>query len=217
VRSVSLLAAAGFALVTAGAVAVRPTSNEFRRYRWIVAVIFGASAVSYAGIGLGYGRVDLATGSVAWLHYAEWLVGTPAYVAGLFLLTEEPNTVRLAVGLDLLMVGAGIGAALTSEPARYALFALATLSLVGLFALLVGRQGAGGWRSALYTDLRRLFLAVGPGYPVVWLLGSEGLGLFGFGVTKLGFLLLDAVVKAGFLVLLCRAQPVDIILPVWDG
>jgi bacteriorhodopsin len=51
----------------------------------------------------------------------------------------------------------------------------------------------------------------------VWLLGSEGLGLFWFGVTNLGFLLLDAVVKAGFLVLLCRAQPVDIILPVWDG
>ena len=216
-RSVSLLAAAGFALVTAGAVAVRPTDDEIRRYRWIVAVIFGASAVSYAGIGLGYGQVDLATGSVAWLHYAEWLVGTPAYVAGLFLLTEEPHTIRLAVSLDLLMVGAGIGAALTSEPARYALFALATLSLVGLFVLLIDRQGAEGWRSALYIDLRRLFLAVGPGYPVVWLLGSEGLGLFGFGVTNLGFLLLDAVVKGGFVVLFCRARPVDIIVPAWGG
>ena len=115
------------------------------------------------------------------------------------------------------MVGAGIGAALTSEPARYALFALATLSLVGLFVLLIDRQGAEGWRSALYIDLRRLFLAVGPGYPVVWLLGSEGLGLFGFGVTNFGFLLLDAVVKGGFVVLFCRARPVDIIVPAWGG
>jgi len=204
VRSVSLLAAAGFALVTAGVVAVRPRDGQLRRYRWLLAVVFGASAVSYAGIGLGYGQVSLETGPVAWLHYVEWLVGTPAYVAGLFLLTGEPRTVRLAVGLDLLMVGAGVGAALTAGPTRYALFALSTLSLVGLFALLVGHQGAGGWQSALYADLRRLFLLVGPGYPVVWLLGSEGLGLLGFGTTNLGFLLLDGVVKGGFLLLLLR-------------
>jgi bacteriorhodopsin len=49
----------------------------------------------------------------------------------------------------------------------------------------------------------------------VWLLGSEGLGLFGFGVTNLGFLLLDAVVKGGFLMMLRRARPVDVVVPAW--
>lgn len=199
----SLVAAVGFGAVTVAVAMTDPETTTARRYRALLAVVFGASALSYAGIGLGG-----ETGRVLWLHYAEWLVGTPAYVAAVFLLSGEPRTVRLAVALDVLMVTAGLGAAVTAGARRFVLFGLSTLALCGLFALLVRSTGAGGWRSELYDSLKRLFVVVAPGYPVVWLLGVEGLGLVGAGATNLGFLVLDGVVKGGLLFLFVRRSPV---------
>lgn len=202
-RPVSLLAAVGFAVVTVGTAVYRPRTRVDRQYRAILLVVFGASAVAYAGVGLGVGW--RAGESILWPHYLEWLVGTPPYVAGLFLLTGDRRTVLAAVALDLLMVAAGTGAALRNG--GLALFGVSTLALVGLFGLLVTAAPAAGWRRDLFVPLRRLFLAVGPGYPVVWLVGTDGLALVGPGTTNLGFLVLDAVVKVGFAAVLVRHAP----------
>lgn len=204
----SLLAAVGFAAVAVW-VRTRPRNGPAgRRYARLIALIFAASAVAYGAIGLGFGELSIGDTSVMWLHYAEWLVGTPAYVAGLFLLTGDRRTVGLAVAADLAMVATGFLAAASSGPRSEALFGVATLSLLGLFALLVSSEGVAGWRSEAYVRLRRLFLAVGWAYPVVWAVGADGAGLVGFGATNLGFLALDAVVKVGYLVVFVRWTPV---------
>lgn len=202
---VTVAAAIGFAVVGSIAIARLPSTRSGRRYAILLGIIFGASAVSYAGIGFGYGQIRLAGTSTMWLHYLEWLVGTPAYVAGLFLLTGSRRLVTLAVGIDLTMVATGFAASILDGAVSAGLFAVSTLSLLGLFVLLVTARGAGGWRQSLFRDLRRLFLVVGPGYPVVWLLGVDGLGRLGFVQTNLAFLALDAVVKVGYAVLVVAA------------
>ncbi len=206
-RPISLIAAVGFAVVTVWVAGYRPHERVERQYRTILLVVFGASALSYGGVGLGYGTLVVDGDPVLWLHYLEWLVGTPAYVAGLFLLTGDRLTVRRAVALDLLMVTAGAAAALSAGVVSLALFGVSTSALVGLFVLLVTADPVPGWRADLYGTLRRLFLALGPGYPVVWLVGSEGVGLVGVAATNRAFLLLDAAVKGGLLVVLVRHGP----------
>ncbi len=205
VRSPVSAAAAGvFLLAGALAVAVLPVTEDGRRYRRLLAIIFGASVLSYGGVALGYGQLPVAGTTTLGLHYLEWLLGTPAYIWGLFVLTGDGRTARLAVGLDLVMVLTGFIASILAGAIRFVFFASATLALVGLFVALVTSEGAGGWQSTLFRDLRRLFLLFGPAYPLVWLVGFDGLGYLGFASTNLAFLALDLTVKLGFAALVVR-------------
>lgn|GEM_PF-5079143 len=205
VRSpVSAAATVLFLLVGALAIAALPVTRDGRRYRRLLAVIFGASALSYGGVALGYGQLTIGGTPTLGLHYLEWLLGTPAYIWGLFVLTGDGRTARLAVGLDLVMVITGFVASVLTGSIRFVFFTTATLALVGLFVALVTSQGIDGWRSRLFRDLRRLFLVFGPGYPLVWLLGFDGLGYLGFTSTNLAFLALDLIVKLGFAALVVR-------------
>jgi len=51
---------------------------------------------------------------------------------------------------------------------------------------------------SVFSTLRNLTLVLWTAYPIVWLIGSEGLGVVGLGPETVAFAVLDVSAKVGF-------------------
>lgn len=198
---------------------------EDPRVQLIFVATIGIPAVSissYFGLASGLtisvfeiaGRGDVVT---LWGRYLTWTFSTPLILLALGLLAGSNATkIATAVVFDILMCVTGLAAALTTQAIwmRWFWFVLSSaFFLVVLYVLLVewpqdvAEQGADV--QGLFSTLRTLTAVLWIGYPVVWALGSEGLVLFGGGVTGLAitswlYSLLDVGAKFVFAFLLLR-------------
>jgi len=198
---------------------------EDPRVQLIFVATIGIPAVSissYFGLASGLtitvlevaGRGDVIT---LWGRYLTWTFSTPLILLALGLLAGSSSTkIGTAIIFDVLMCVTGLAAALTTQAVwmRWFWFLLSSaLFLVVLYVLLVEwprdvAEQAGDVRN-LFGTLRTLTAVLWIGYPVVWALGSEGLVLFGSGVTGLAitswlYSLLDVGAKFVFAFLLLR-------------
>jgi len=198
---------------------------EDPRVQLIFVATIGIPAVSissYFGLASGLtitvlevaGRGDVIT---LWGRYLTWTFSTPLILLALGLLAGSSSTkIGTAIIFDVLMCVTGLAAALTTQAVwmRWFWFLLSSaFFLVVLYVLLVEwprdvAEQAGDVRN-LFGTLRTLTAVLWIGYPVVWALGSEGLVLFGSGVTGLAitswlYSLLDVGAKFVFAFLLLR-------------
>lgn len=198
---------------------------EDPRVQLIFVATIGIPAVSissYFGLASGLtisvlevaGRGEVTT---LWGRYLTWTFSTPLILLALGLLAgSSPTKIGTAIIFDVLMCVTGLAAALTTQAVwmRWFWFLLSSaFFLVVLYVLLVEwprdvAEQAGDVRN-LFGTLRTLTAVLWIGYPVVWALGSEGLVLFGSGVTGLAltswlYSLLDIGAKFVFAFLLLR-------------
>jgi halorhodopsin len=195
------------------------------RVQLLFVVTIGIPAVSissYLGLasGLTIGVIEIpGRGEVVtlWGRYLTWTFSTPLILLALGLLAgSSPTKITTAVVFDVLMCITGLAAALTTRAVwiRWVWFLLSTaFFVVVLYVLLVewpedvATQGADV--RDLFGTLRTLTAVLWIGYPIVWALGSEGLVLFGGGVTGLAitswlYSVLDIGAKFVFAFLLLR-------------
>lgn len=145
-------------------------------------------------------------------RYWDWLFTTPLLLIDLMLLALANPLQRIGlagslVGLAVLMVLIGWWASATNNPAKYILWFIAVLVLITLLYLLLTRLL---WASAERPQsVRYIFrvLAVYTTilwslYPIVWLIGTEGIGATSLSVEIFLFLILDIFSKVGFGLLL---------------
>jgi len=139
-------------------------------------------------------------------RYADWLVTTPLLLLDLLWVVGRgrPYDVAGAVVLDVLMILLGIAAVLTvmSGWARYAMWGLSSLAMLGVFAYLVSFRGAGGAgpdaEKARFEACLPWILVLWSVYPAVWLAGKEGTGVMGACAEAGSYAVLDVLAKAGF-------------------
>jgi sensory rhodopsin len=184
-----------------------------RRYYAMLAAIPMIAAVAYATMALGYGRISMLGESVQLLRYLDWLVTTPLLLLYLGLLIQASRRTLLAiVGVDVVVIGAGIAGALaTTATLRYGLFAVGVAAFAGLAAMLLvtlPRAGATAGERArhIFTELRNVTVVLWTLYPVVWLLSTTGIGLLQPVDEALVVLYLDLTTKVGFVALAMRGQ-----------
>jgi len=200
--------------------------NDPRKQEFYVITVFvpAIAAVSYLAMSLGYGvttiTVDSAERTIYWARYADWLFTTPLLLMDLALLADaDRNTIATLIGLDVAMVVTGLMGALTNRGAlgvdagaiRLVWWGVSTAFFVVLLYFLFGglsRQAGRrpGEVGQLFATLRNLTVLLWAAYPVVWLIGTEGLGYIGLYPETAAFMVLDLLAKVGFGLILVQSR-----------
>jgi bacteriorhodopsin len=187
---------------------------------YIVTIFVPAIAfTAYLAMAMGYGLTEVTVGGesleIYWARYADWLFTTPLLLIDLALLAGAArNTIATLVGLDVAMIATGLVGALTADQGETILglgtgaqrliwWGVSTAFFVVLLYYLVGtlsgeaadRPGEVG---SLFRTLRNLTIVLWSAYPIVWLLGTEGLGIVPLYWETAAFMVLDLSAKVGF-------------------
>jgi len=191
-----------------------------QEYYVITILIPGIAAASYLSMFTGFGLtgVELVDGTVLeiyWARYADWLFTTPLLLLDIALLAgADRNTIGALIGLDAFMIITGLVGALSKVPTfRFVWWTISTIALIFiLYFLYVNLGSAAAGKDAdtqsTFNVLRNVILVLWSVYPVLWLVGTEGLGLVGlFGETLL-FMVLDVSAKVGFGFILLRSRAI---------
>jgi len=217
----------GTALMALGALAFigmgwREDDPEKQEYYIVTIFIPAIAAVSYFSMAMGYGLTELSVPwqsqplDIYWARYADWLFTTPLLLLDLALLAgANRNTIATLVGLDVGMVITGlVGALTTASPAmRIAWWGISTGFFLVLLYVLVSRLSAqaaqrSGDVASLFSTLRNVVILLWTAYPIVWIVGTEGLGLIGLYPETAVFMVLDVSAKVGFGFVLLRSRSV---------
>jgi len=200
--------------------------DDPRKQEFYVITIFvpAIAAVSYLAMSLGYGvttiQLNGAERTIYWARYADWLFTTPLLLMDLALLADaDRNTIATLVGLDVAMVITGLMGALTNRGAlglgpeavrliwwgvSTAFFVVLLYFLFGVLSRQAGRRP--GEVGQLFATLRNLTVVLWTAYPVVWLIGTEGLGFIGLSLETAAFMVLDLLAKVGFGLILVQSR-----------
>lgn len=180
------------------------TQRRYRNYNAVLAAVTGFAAVAYLSMALGMGKVQVGDAALFLPRYVDWLVTTPLLVVYLGMLCRPERRVYGAlVGVDVLVIGAGVVAGLLPSPYSYVAYLVGCAAYVGLLYLLLvvlPRQATlrGDRVDTVFTKLRNLTVVLWTLYPVVWILGPLGVGLLQAGTEVMVVTYLDLISKVGF-------------------
>jgi len=194
-----------------------PEQEEF----YIITIFITAiAAASYFSMATGYGLteivVDGETLDIYWARYADWLFTTPLLLLDLALLARvDRNTISTLIGLDVFMIITGLVGALVTESVaiRLAWWGISTAALLFLLYFLVKSLGEMSDQrpaevNSLVSTLQGLLIVLWLAYPVVWIIGTEGLGIVPLYAETAAFMVLDLSAKVGFGFVLLRSRSV---------
>ena len=170
-----------------------------------------AAMASYLAMATGYGSVRLADGrDFYFARYVDWSVTTPLLLLGLSLTALHSPFRRWALLLGLLftdvyMIVTGLFAGLspTGSAAKWTWYLISSGAFLFIYYALFGplRREAGltGARAAALFKRNATVLAVlWFGYPVIFLLGDEGVRSVGPVGTAAAYTILDLLAKVAF-------------------
>lgn len=201
--------------------------TDRRRQEFYIVTIFitAIAFVNYLAMALGFGLTTVTLGGeeipIYWARYTDWLFTTPLLLLDLALLAgANRNQIYTLVGLDVLMIGTGAVATLSTSAAflgavgnRLVWWGVSTGFLVVLLYFLYGTLTEEAARltpevQSTFSTLRNLIVVVWLVYPAWWLLGTEGLGVVSLNIETAGFMVLDLVAKVGFGIILLSSREV---------
>jgi bacteriorhodopsin len=177
------------------------------RARTVAAVAVGppvSAGTWYVAMALGQATVVRPAGVVAWGRYADGVITIPLLVVLLGLLAgADRRTMALTMAVGAYTMATTLAATLSLGGAKFVWLAVSVGGFMTLLALMFGPLTPAADRQ---TRLLRAYLVVlWLGYPVLWLLGPEGLTLapsLPTGALAVG---LDLLVKPGAGLLAVRA------------
>jgi bacteriorhodopsin len=192
---------------------------EAKTFYAITTLIPAIAFTMYLSMLLGYGLTMVPFGGeehpIYWARYADWLFTTPLLLLDLALLVDaDRGTILALVGADGIMIGTGLIGALTQVyQFRFIWWAISTAAMLYiLYVLFFGfTRKANEMRedvASTFKVLRNLTIVLWSAYPIVWLVGSEGVGVVPLSVETLMFMILDVSAKVGFGLLLLRSRAI---------
>lgn len=206
-----LLGLLAFVAMTASA------REENKAFYYITALIPLIAVSMYFAMALaasnngGFGVAKIDGHPFFYARYIDWVFTTPLLLLDIALIALPAGRGRFAligtlIAADIYMILTGLIGGLTTGPAKYAwwgascvAFALILYVIVTrLFAAARSQDAAVG---GLVRTLGTVILVLWTAYPIVWLLGTEGLSLFGsdsLTVEIILYAILDVSAKVGF-------------------
>ncbi len=206
----------GFAGLATGAVILmaigwnRRTRDEENHYLIHVLVCLTAMA-SYLVMAFGSGVTHLSDGrDFYYARYVDWSITTPLLLLGLGLTALHTPFRRWALLLgilftDVFMIVTGLFAGLspTGSAAKWTWYLISSGAFVfiyyGLWLPLRAEAAKSGPRAAaLYRTNTTLLSVLWLGYPLIFLLGDEGIRGIGPVTSAAAYTILDVVAKVGY-------------------
>lgn len=213
----------GTALLALGAVAFlimgRSESAE-KQHHYVTAFFIAAvAAISYLAMTMGQGHVTVqdVTGprEFYYARYLDWSITTPLLLLSLGLvalthLHERGTLLSGVIGADILMIVTGLFAGLSAGFAKWMWFTVSCGAFIAVLVLIWGAlrteadkqpQGYG----ALYGKMTGLLTLLWFAYPIVFIIGTEGVRAISPSLETLIFMVLDVTAKIVFSFLLLSA------------
>lgn len=186
--------------------------NFFATYFFITLV----AATTYTAMALGLGKVTNADGNVIYYaRYLDWMVTTPLLLLNLAMLAtfnvgRKTALVSGLIGLDLFMIVTGLISALASGTAKWVFYFLSCAAFLGIIGLIWGALRAEAAKLTLgeiqvYDRVTIIVTGVWTLYPVVWLVGTEGMNLVSPSMLTMLYMFLDVSAKVGLACVLLLA------------
>ena len=153
---------------------------------------------------------------IYWGHYVDWMITTPLLLLDIGILAGVgPKLLAGIVGADIYMIITGAAATFTPSSLQWIWYILSTGAFTAILLQLLTVFSASARRrnskiANLFTTLRNLLIVLWITYPIIWLIGVEGLKLIGSGLEVLLYVIVDFIAKVGFgLVLLKDTQVLE--------
>ena len=193
-----------------------------QKYHFIMSAAVCAIAFTlYYTMANGLGISHVGHRLEFWARYVDWTFTTPLLIGGLLLIGYKPRTavdgedarerngvIIGALGADVFMILTGLAAGLTHDNAvKYGFYAISCIAFLVVLAALWGptrraahAQGTGV--GGMYDSLTRILSGLWIVYPVLWILGTEGVGAFSLTLEIVLFAAIDLTAKVAFGLLL---------------
>ncbi len=163
----------------------------------------------YLLMALGHGSVLLPSGRTFYFgRFIDWSITTPILLLSLVYGAEKGHSVkRVALmaglaGLDVYMIVTGLVAGWTSDPElKWEFYVLSCLAFVGIYGLLWGpfkRLAMATPEGSDYVKKATVLSVIWFFYPVVFIIGQEGLRLWSPLVDAVLFTSLDLIAKVAY-------------------
>lgn len=157
--------------------------------------------------------------TVYYARYLDWVLTTPLLLVGLMTVAlprlasplhgrDRNALVAGVIGADVLMIVTGLFAALSKDThTRWIWYIISCVAFLVVLYMIAGpiRAAAadrGPEHAALYTKLLGILTVLWFIYPIIWAIGTEGVGTVKLGTEIAIFAVIDLLAKVGFGILL---------------
>ncbi len=201
---------AGMALGAAAFLAMSLSAKNHRDHYVITFFVPLIAAASYLAMALGSGITTVGSREVYYARYLDWVLTTPLLLLDLALLAmpfasrNRGTLIGGLIGADVFMIVTGLIATLSNnDTMRWTFYIVSCVALLAIYFLLFGQvraEAASQSAESLTTfnSLSSILVVLWLFYPVAWLLGTEGLKLFGLDIEVAAFAIVDVIAKVGF-------------------
>ncbi|HTL87865.1 MAG TPA: bacteriorhodopsin [Leptolyngbya sp.] len=141
---------------------------------------------------------------VFWGRYLDWIITTPLLLLDLGVISGiRPKLIMGVIGADVFMIVTGFVATLAAAPINYLWYVISCGAFLAIIASLFTEFSATARRrspkvNSLFQKLRNILVVLWIAYPIVWILGAEGLRVIDVGVETACYAILDLCAKVGF-------------------
>jgi len=183
------------------------TSEASRHFYYATSLVPLIAASAYFAMATGHGSIDVGGHVFFFARYIDWVFTTPLLLLDLALLALPTTRGRLGLigvllGADVYMIVTGLIAGLLTGPDKYVWFATSSIAFLFILYVLVRlfreTSARGAEVRGLFRNLAILTIVLWTCYPIVWLLGTEGTGVFSLQVEVILYGILDVLAKVGF-------------------
>lgn len=139
-----------------------------------------------------------------WGRYVDWVITTPLLLMDLGVIAgARPKLIAGVMAADVFMIVTGAIATLEGSPTNYLWYVIscgAFLAILGalLTEFSVTARRRNGKINRLFQKLRNSLIVLWFGYPIVWILGAEGLRVLNVEAETACYAILDLCAKVGY-------------------
>lgn len=202
------------AAMASGAITFAAWSTDPRgvpKYKYLIAIfIMIWSGTAHLGMAFDQGKLLIAGQMTYYARYLDWLVTTPLLLLSLCLTamhtrTKDKTLISGIIGTGIFMILTGMIADLSPYPTRFVWYGLGVAALVVLlwaiwWPLRATAESQVSELTSVYRRVAGTLSVLWIGYPVVWLLGPSGLGVFAQFWDILLFIVLSVLSTVGWIV-----------------
>jgi bacteriorhodopsin len=141
---------------------------------------------------------------VLWGRYLDWIVTTPLLLLDLGVIAGlRPKLIAGVIAADVFMIVTGVVATLENSPHKYVWYIISCGTFLAIYGMLMTEFTSsanlrGNKVNRLFVKLRNTLIALWTVYPIVWLLGPEGLNFIGTETETAIYAIIDLGAKVGF-------------------
>nr|WP_197983125.1 bacteriorhodopsin [Sphingomonas sp. CFBP 13728] len=206
----------GFSVMSVASLAIYATGKRTHpsgHHTLLHASVPFIAATAYLAMAFGIGTLINSDGSATYLaRYVDWSVTTPILLSGLVLLAFHEHGKTGEVGgyltsvivLDVLMIVTGLISSLAAPSlAKWIWYGWSCVAFLGVLYLLWGplrlqAVSRGAALGAAYAKNLIFLTVIWFLYPIVFLVGPEGLKLITDPASVWAFLIMDIIAKVGY-------------------